>query len=138
MQVYEILESNECHREEAWANVPGVAVAQYCTFFENLYLLYRHNIASIDDLDDIFGYRSFLFTNNPYVQEHYILPTSSSYVQIFKLYRIWIRHRKKENEGMEGWQRNVPDARYRFSCGLPRTTKAWMTTTGDSARWRTV
>lgn len=115
MLVYEVLESGDSCKPEAWAKVPGVAVAQYCTFFENLYLLYRHNIASIDDLDDLFGYRFFLFTNNPYIQEHYILPTSSSYVQIFELYKVWIKHRKKENEGLNGWQRNVPWAKYTFT-----------------------
>ncbi len=118
MMVYEILEQCDADQdfgEDRWANVPSVAVAQYCTFFENLYLLYRHHIASIDDLDDLFGYRFFIFMNNQYIQEHYILPTSSSYVQIFELYNIWIKHRKKENEGKEGWQRFVPGAKYRFS-----------------------
>ncbi len=118
MIVYEILErcdTNHDYDERYWKDVPSVAVAQYCTFFENLYLLYRHHNASIDDLDYLFGYRFFIFMNNPYIQEHYILPTSSSYVQIFELYKIWIRHRKKENEAPEGWQRHVPGAEHSFS-----------------------
>lgn len=72
MKVYEVLENAEIDGDysyERWKDVSSVEVAQYCTFFENLYLLYRHHIASIDDLDDLFGYRFFLFMNNPYIQE---------------------------------------------------------------------
>ena len=93
MKVYEILETAETEGDygyDRWKDVSSVEVAQYCTFFENLYLLYRHHIANIEDLDDLFGYRFFLFMNNPYIQENYILPTSSSYVQVFELYKIWI------------------------------------------------
>ena len=97
MKVYQILEDSEAKMTsdaKMWEDVTSAEIAQYCTFFENLYLLYKHHIVSIDDLDDLFGYRFFLFMNNPYIQEHYILPTSSSYVQIFELYRAWIKRRK--------------------------------------------
>lgn len=117
MKVYEVLENAEIDGDysyERWKNVSSVEVAQYCTFFENLYLLYRHHIASIDDLDDLFGYRFFLFMNNPYIQENYILPTSSSYVQVFELYKIWIKYREKENSGTKGWQRHIPSHRFMF------------------------
>ena len=115
MKVYEILE--KCNDENDydashWNEVSSVEIAQYCTFFENLFLLYRHHIASIDDLDDLFGYRFFIFVNNPYIQEKYIFPTSSSYAQIFELYKVWIRHRRQENGGAKGWQRYVPCADY--------------------------
>ena len=79
MKVYEALEENAVRPDDTkaiWRDVKGVEVAQYCTFFENLYLLYRHHIAEIEDLDDLFGYRFFLFMNNSYIQENYILPTS--------------------------------------------------------------
>lgn len=115
MKVYEVLENSENDGDygyERWKDVSSVEVAQYCTFFENLYLLYRHHIASIEDLDDLFGYRFFLFVNNPYIQEKYILPTSSSYVQVFELYQVWIKYRKKENSGKNGWQRHVPSGQY--------------------------
>ena len=117
MKVYEVLENSEIDGDysyDRWKDVSSVEVAQYCTFFENLYLLYRHHIASIDDLDDLFGYRFFLFMNNPYIQENYILPTSSSYVQVFELYKIWIRHREKENSGAKGWQRHIPSHQFMF------------------------
>ena len=115
MKVYEVLEHCEMdgdHCEERWKNVSSVEVAQYCTFFENLYLLYRHHIANSEDLDDLFGYRFFLFTNNPYIQEHYLLPTSSSYAQIFELYKIWIEHRCSEGGEGSNWSRNIPGSSY--------------------------
>ena len=88
MKVYEVLEDCQARNltgAEPWKDVRSVEIAQYSTFFVNLYLLYRHHIASIEDLNDLFGYRFFLFMNNPYIQEQWILPTSSSYVQIFRL-----------------------------------------------------
>lgn len=115
MKVYEILEKCEMDKkydESYWSDVSSVDIAQYCTFFENLFLLHRHHIASIDDLDDLFGYRFFIFVNNPYIQEHYVFPTSSSYAQIFELYKVWIRHRCQENSGNKGWQHYVPCQEY--------------------------
>lgn len=120
MKVYEALEENDMHpesTEEIWRDVRGVEVAQYCTFFENLYLLYRHHIAEIEDLDDLFGYRFFLFMNNPYIQERYILPTSSSYVQIFELYTAWIGYRERINSETQGGGRRIPGYENRFSKG---------------------
>lgn len=118
MKVYEALEENDARPDDTeaiWRDVKGVEVAQYCTFFENLYLLYRHHIAEIEDLDDLFGYRFFLFMNNPYIQERYILPTSSSYVQIFELYTAWIAYRDKINRESPDGGRRVPGYEYRFS-----------------------
>ena len=115
MKVYEVLEKCEMegkYTDERWKDVSSVEVAQYCTFFENLYMLYRHHIASIEDLDDLFGYRFFLFTNNPYIQEHYLLPTSSSYVQIFELYKVWSEHRCAESEDRANWTRNIPGSKF--------------------------
>lgn len=115
MKVYEVLEKcneeNDC-AASLWKDVSSVEVAQYCTFFENLFLLYRHHIASIEDLDDLFGYRFFSFVNNPYIQEKYIFPTSSSYAEIFELYKVWIKHRCQENNGAKGWQRHIPCSDY--------------------------
>ena len=101
MKIYERLESQETDYNSCknlWGNVKDIEIAQYCTFFENLYLLYRNDIAAIEDLDDLFGYRFFSFVNNPYIQEKYILPTSSSYIQIFKLYEAWITYRRKSGD----------------------------------------
>lgn len=85
-------------------------IAAYCTFFENLYLLINNRIAKISDIDDLFGYRFFIFVNNPYIQENYILPTSSSYRQIFALYDIWIDHRRK-SKGLK----HIPNGKFCFS-----------------------
>lgn len=118
MKVYQVLEDSEIegdYSDERWKDVSSVEVAQYCTFFENLYMLYRHHIANIEDLDDLFGYRFFLFMNNPYIQEHYLLPTSSSYVQLFELCQIWTRHRKSESKDQTTWTRSIPCSQYMIS-----------------------
>lgn len=118
MKVYQVLEECEMkgdYSDEKWKDVSSVEVAQYCTFFENLYMLHRHHIANIEDLDDLFGYRFFLFMNNPYIQEHYLLPTSSSYVQLFELCQIWIRHRKSESKDKTTWTRSIPCSQYMIS-----------------------
>ena len=118
MKVYQVLEDSEIegdYSDDRWKDVSSVEVAQYCTFFENLYMLYRHHIANIEDLDDLFGYRFFLFMNNPYIQEHYLLPTSSSYVQLFELCQIWTRHRKSESKDKTTWTRSIPCSQYMIS-----------------------
>ena len=118
MKVYQVLEDCEMdgdYSDEKWKDVSSVEVAQYCTFFENLYMLHRHHIAHIEDLDDLFGYRFFLFMNNPYIQEHYLLPTSSSYVQLFELCQIWTRHRKSESKDKKTWTRSIPCSQYMIS-----------------------
>ena len=118
MKVYQVLEDCEMdgdYSDEKWKDVSSVEVAQYCTFFENLYMLHRHHIAHIEDLDDLFGDRFFLFMNNPYIQEHYLLPTSSSYVQLFELCQIWTRHRKSESKDKKTWTRSIPCSQYMIS-----------------------
>lgn len=118
MKVYQVLENCEMegdYSDAKWKDVSSVEVAQYCTFFENLYMLHRHHIANIEDLDDLFGYRFFLFINNPYIQEHYLLPTSSSYVQIFELYKIWMQHRRAESKDKTTWTRSIPCSEYMIS-----------------------
>lgn len=118
MKVYQVLEDCEIegdYSDEKWVNVSSVEVAQYCTFFENLYMLHRHHIANIEDLDDLFGYRFFLFMNNPYIQEHYLLPTSSSYVQLFELCQIWTRYRRSESKDKTTWTRSIPCSQYMIS-----------------------
>ena len=96
MKVYETLDKEHLwgeKSEEVWKDVEDQDVEAFCTFFENLYLLIEHRIARIKDLDNIFGYRFFLFMNNPHIQEKYILTTSSSFVNLFKLYEEWVAYR---------------------------------------------
>ena len=98
MKVYSVLEEPPAKSDspEGWQDIQSTDIACYCTFFENLYLLYRNKIAKIEDLDDLFGYRFFIFVNNPYVQEHHILPTSSSYNEIFRLYAPGPKYRRQQ------------------------------------------
>lgn len=87
--------------ETVWKGVEDADVQFFCTFFENLSLLVQHKIAKIKDLDDLFGYRFFLFMNNPHVQEKYLLTTSSSFANLFELYALWIAYRDEENKKKE-------------------------------------
>ncbi len=100
MGVYEALELEFTGKnaEDAWEKVSDTDIASYCTFFENIYLLVHNKIATMENIDALFAYRFFLFMNNARIQEKYILPTSSSYTEIFELYQIWMRYRKQCGE----------------------------------------
>lgn len=87
--------------EEVWEGVEDADVQFFCTFFENLSLLVEHHIARIKDLDNLFGYRFFLFMNNPHVQEKYLLTTSSSFANLFELYAKWMAYRDEINSKAE-------------------------------------
>ncbi len=112
MSVYEALETEFTGKADRvskeWSEVRDTDVACYCTFFENIYLLIRNKIAKMEDIDSLFAYRFFLFMNNARIQEQYILPTSSSYSEIFELYEIWQKYRK--NCGEESLTPNVENA----------------------------
>ena len=116
MKVYGALDKAHIwgkNTEEEWKDIDDQDVEFFCTFFENLYLLVEHRIAKIKDLDNIFGYRFFLFMNNPRIQEKYLLTTSSSYVNLFKLYELWIDYRDSQNKN--GVCNLVVDDQYRFT-----------------------
>lgn len=112
MKVYKALEQSQMEGDDPsiWEDVEEIDIACYCTFFENLYLLYSHKIARIEDLDDLFGYRFFIFVNNPHIQEKHILPTSSSYNEIFRLYEAWQKYRKKNGYHIPGAQNAFSEA----------------------------
>ena len=117
MKVYTVLDKVHLWGEndkEAWKDVEDQDVEFFCTFFENLYLLVEHRIAKIKDLDNIFGYRFFLFMNNPHIQEKYLLTTSSSFVNLFKLYELWIDYRDNLNK-KKGTANLIIGNEYRFT-----------------------
>ena len=99
--------------EEVWKGVGDEDVQFFCTFFENLALLVQHQIAKIKDLDDLFGYRFFLFMNNPHVQEKYLLTTSASFANLFGLYTLWIEYRDMQNK--KSHPRPIIGEKYRFT-----------------------
>ncbi len=66
----------------------------YFTFFEVLNEYVKHKIVTIAQLDDLFGYRFFIFVHNKYIQERELYAVPSSYVNIFQLYNLWIEYRK--------------------------------------------
>ena len=99
--------------EEVWQGVEDEDVQFFCTFFENLALLVQHQIAKIKDLDDLFGYRFFLFMNNPHVQEKYLLTTSASFANLFNLYALWVDYRDRQNK--KRYPRPLVGEEYRFT-----------------------
>ena len=99
--------------EEVWKGVEDEDVQFFCTFFENLALLVQHQIAKIKDLDDLFGYRFFLFMNNPHVQEKYLLTTSASFANLFNLYALWVDYRERQNK--KHYPRPLVGEKYRFT-----------------------
>lgn len=99
--------------DEVWQGVDDEDVQFFCTFFENLALLVQHQIAKIKDLDDLFGYRFFLFMNNPHVQEKYLLTTSASFANLFGLYELWIDYRDRQNKGRH--HRPIIGEKFRFT-----------------------
>ena len=116
MRVYAALDNAYLwgkNNDEVWEGVEDADVQFFCTFFENLSLLVQHKIAKIKDLDDLFGYRFFLFMNNPHIQEKYLLTTSSSFANLFGLYTQWIAYRDEENKRVE--VRPVVGKEYRFT-----------------------
>jgi hypothetical protein len=72
-----------------------VSFVVYLTFFETLHDLILKGIIKIETIDDLFGYRFFIMIHNKVVQETELTaPTLiDSYINIFKLYDKWTKHR---------------------------------------------
>lgn len=105
MLIYDALENDKNNGLGApnFVKVGVVDFAAYCSFYENLGYLLSKGIATISDIDDLFGYRFFMMMHCPYIQETNLLPHSSSWQKIFELYDIWMKYRKSQyHEGDYG------------------------------------
>lgn len=67
-------------------------IVLYFTFFESLYRAIKHNIISVEDIDDCFADRFFKFIHNQYIQENELYIVPGTYVNIFELYSIWKKY----------------------------------------------
>lgn len=96
MKVYEALEDENRNLagESNFKYITKSEIASFMDFYENIAYLTKAKVISIADIDDLFGYRFFSFMHCPYLQECHILPSSSSYIQIFELYEKWIQYRE--------------------------------------------
>ena len=65
----------------------------YFTFFEVLYEYIKHKVITVEQLDDLFGYRFFILVHNRCIQERELYAVPSSYVNIFELYSLWMEYR---------------------------------------------
>ena len=69
-------------------------VMAYFSFFEVLYEYVKHKVITIEQMDDLFGYRFFLLVHNRYIQERELYAVPSSYANIFELYDLWQKYRE--------------------------------------------
>ncbi|MBQ3086066.1 MAG: GNAT family N-acetyltransferase [Clostridia bacterium] len=102
MLLYQKLE--ECYRDSSKKleiqddsdekTVHTADLVAYFTFFEVLNEYVKHNIVTIAQLDDLFGYRFFILVHNKYIQERELYAVPSSYVNIFQLYDVWMEYRR--------------------------------------------
>lgn len=96
----------------------------YFTFFETLYDMIKKKIIKIENVDDLFGYRFFVFLHNKTIQDIELTNkiVMASYVNIFKLYDLWLRYRLKMvdkhgyrlNEYIYMWENNLYERHPRF------------------------
>jgi|GEM_PF-1270018 len=86
-----------------------VSFVVYLTFFETLHDLILKGIIKIETIDDLFGYRFFIMIHNKVVQETELTaPTLiDSYINIFKLYDKWTKHRIRK---LKKNHKNVSDS----------------------------
>lgn len=75
-----------------------VSFVVYLTFFETLHDLIVKGIIKIETIDDLFGYRFFIMIHNKVVQETELTAPKliDSYINIFKLYDKWTKHRLRK------------------------------------------
>lgn len=105
MKVYEALEDENRNLagESNFTHITKSEIASFMDFYENIAYLTKAKVISIADIDDLFGYQFFSFMHCPYLQECHILPSSSSYIQIFGLYEKWIQYREnRATHGVDG------------------------------------
>ncbi|MGE5390042.1 MAG: GNAT family N-acetyltransferase, partial [Deltaproteobacteria bacterium] len=99
MAFYEALELD--NRSEDWeahfSSFKTSEIAAFFSFFENIAFLIDNNVVSLRDVDSLFGYRFFSAMHCRWLQETQILPASSSYSDIFRLYESWLHYRKVQS-----------------------------------------
>lgn len=81
-------------------NYDGISssdIMAYCSFFEVLYEYVEHGIISIKQMDDLFGYRFFIFVHSKFIQERELFAVPSSYVNIYRLYAKWSKYRRNHS-----------------------------------------
>lgn len=100
MTLYDNLEDENRNHAGAtnFSTLNRADYAAFLDFFEKLSFLIENHIAEVRDIDPLFEYRFFSFIHCPYIQEEHLLPTSSSYSSIFRLYQKWIKYRTDRPE----------------------------------------
>lgn len=106
-KVYDHLENN-LNGIKNKSKLKSYEVSQYLTFFETLYILARDHAASIDDFDDLFGYRFFLAINDPDVWQ-LKLQYKNNFKNIYELEYRWFNYRTDRGIAILGKVYNIGD-----------------------------
>jgi hypothetical protein len=78
-----------------------VAIVEYLSFFETIYLLLKQNVIDIRLIDDLFRFRFFTAVNNVYVQDLELIPDARFYRNIYALDDMWNEHLAKRGDSEE-------------------------------------
>lgn len=90
-RVYEYLENNLHHKKNN-RKLKASEVSQYLTFFETLYVLVKEHSVSIDEFDDLFGYRFFLAVNDDDIW-NIKLSNHNNFKNIYEFEYRWFNYR---------------------------------------------
>lgn len=90
-KVYEYLENNLNHKKNK-EKLKSSEVSKYLTFFETLYVLVKEHSVTIDEFDDLFGYRFFLAVNDPDIWD-IKLKKKKNFQNIYELEYRWFNYR---------------------------------------------
>lgn len=97
--LYEKLEHDYRYPDEpsAITHEDVLSFVIYFTFFETLYDFVKKDLVTIENINDLFGYRFFIMLHNPTIQNIELTAdiTIDSYVNIYHLYQLWLSFRIK-------------------------------------------
>lgn len=108
-KIYDFLESKR-YKTDDYKNIKlkSSEVSQYLTFFETLYVLVKEQAVTIDDFDDLFGYRFFLAVYDDDIRQlklrHY-----NNFINIYDLEERWFNYRVDRGKPILGKYYKVTD-----------------------------
>ena len=75
-------------------------IVDYLTYFETIYILYKKDVFSIAELDEMFAFRFFIAINDPYIQQIELKPNGPFYEDLYILYKPWKEYRLKKGKSI--------------------------------------
>lgn len=84
-------------KSQSTLEIDRATLINYLIFFESIYIMLEKQVLNIELIDDLFGRRFFVVVNNHKVQEELIQKENYKYyLNIYKLYFVWRKHRQKQ------------------------------------------